>query len=269
MEMETLLSLAKYTLPPAAGALIGYCTNTVAIRMLFRPYRAWRVGPVRIPFTPGVIPRNRETLAESIAGMVSQELIQPEIVTGHLRSPGVQAGLRRYSRSLVDRAAAFSLRRRYPSLPPARILQAWRSPAAAALRRTLLMQLAAEADKRRLGELPLPGDDRIWSFIAPFLEKAFSGQAFSGKADDGIFLRAVYRDPALISRPVDSFLPEGWQEDLEGLLGQIQPAVLRWWEQWRDQPAVRRELEEPGRRSLQESLDQLGGLQRLMVAAGQ
>ena len=56
-----------YVLPPLIGALIGAVTNDVAIRMLFRPYAARHIGKWRVPFTPGLIPRERHHIAESIA----------------------------------------------------------------------------------------------------------------------------------------------------------------------------------------------------------
>ena len=56
-----------FILPPIIGALIGAVTNDVAIRMLFRPYGARYIGSLRVPFTPGLIPRERHHIAEAIA----------------------------------------------------------------------------------------------------------------------------------------------------------------------------------------------------------
>ncbi len=60
-------SWLPYVLPPLIGALIGAVTNDVAIRMLFRPYAPIYLGKWRLPFTPGLIPRERHHIAESIA----------------------------------------------------------------------------------------------------------------------------------------------------------------------------------------------------------
>ena len=62
--MDTWLA---FILPPIIGAFIGALTNDVAIRMLFRPYSARHIGKWRVPFTPGLIPRERHHIAESIA----------------------------------------------------------------------------------------------------------------------------------------------------------------------------------------------------------
>jgi uncharacterized membrane protein YheB (UPF0754 family) len=70
--------------PPVAGALIGFITNVLAIKMLFRPLRPYRVFGIRIPFTPGILPRERAKLAESIGGMVERELLTAEILRERL-----------------------------------------------------------------------------------------------------------------------------------------------------------------------------------------
>ncbi len=63
--------------PPVAGGIIGYFTNDLAIKMLFRPYRARYVGQQRLPFTPGLIPRNQERLARRVADTIVGSLLTP------------------------------------------------------------------------------------------------------------------------------------------------------------------------------------------------
>jgi len=60
---------------PLGAALIGYVTNWVAIRMLFRPHTAKRVLGLRVPFTPGVIPARRGEMAERMGAAVARHLI--------------------------------------------------------------------------------------------------------------------------------------------------------------------------------------------------
>ncbi|MDR2550234.1 MAG: DUF445 family protein [Desulfobulbus sp.] len=60
---------------PCIGAFIGYLTNKVAIRMLFRPLRPWHVFGIRVPMTPGVIPSRRRELAANIGEMVGRHLL--------------------------------------------------------------------------------------------------------------------------------------------------------------------------------------------------
>ncbi len=60
------------------GAIIGGVTNSLAIKMLFRPYNPIYIGKKRIPFTPGLIPKRRGELAEQLGKMVVQHLLTPE-----------------------------------------------------------------------------------------------------------------------------------------------------------------------------------------------
>ena len=55
----------KYIATPLIGAVIGYVTNWIAVKMLFRPRKEIRVFGKRLPFTPGVIPRGQGRLASS------------------------------------------------------------------------------------------------------------------------------------------------------------------------------------------------------------
>lgn len=67
-----------YVSPPILGGIIGYFTNDIAIKMLFRPYRAIYIGKQRLPFTPGLIPRNQERLALKISNTIMGSLLTPE-----------------------------------------------------------------------------------------------------------------------------------------------------------------------------------------------
>ena len=62
----------------AVGGVIGYSTNWVAIKMLFRPLEEKRIAGIRLPFTPGVVPRQREALGISIGNAVDDYLFTPE-----------------------------------------------------------------------------------------------------------------------------------------------------------------------------------------------
>jgi uncharacterized membrane protein YheB (UPF0754 family) len=63
--------------PPLAGAVVGYFTNDVAIKMLFRPYTAKYIGKYQLPFTPGLIPSNQERLATRISDTIMGSLLTP------------------------------------------------------------------------------------------------------------------------------------------------------------------------------------------------
>ncbi|MEP0748302.1 DUF445 family protein [Trichocoleus sp. Lan] len=46
--------------------------------MLFRPYRTLYIGGRRVPFTPGLIPRNQERLANRVSDTIMGSLLTPE-----------------------------------------------------------------------------------------------------------------------------------------------------------------------------------------------
>jgi len=71
-------TLGVVIVPPIAGGIIGYFTNDLAISMLFKPYRAIQIGNRRLPFTPGLIPRNQERLAQRVSDAIMTSLLTPE-----------------------------------------------------------------------------------------------------------------------------------------------------------------------------------------------
>jgi uncharacterized membrane protein YheB (UPF0754 family) len=73
-----LATLWIYVAPPVAGAIIGYFTNDIAIKMLFRPYKPIYIGKRQLPFTPGLIPRNQERLAKRVSDTIMGSLLTPE-----------------------------------------------------------------------------------------------------------------------------------------------------------------------------------------------
>jgi uncharacterized membrane protein YheB (UPF0754 family) len=75
LDVSTLLLIAA---PPVVGGVIGYFTNDLAIKMLFRPYRPLYIAGQRLPFTPGLIPSNQERLAKRIADTIMGSLLTPE-----------------------------------------------------------------------------------------------------------------------------------------------------------------------------------------------
>ncbi len=84
---------AQYAVPPVAGAFIGYLTNRVAIRMLFRPLYPWRILGMRVPMTPGVIPSKRFQLADNMGEVVGDHLLTSEEIGKGLRQDAFQQQL--------------------------------------------------------------------------------------------------------------------------------------------------------------------------------
>lgn len=62
----------------AIGAVIGYLTNWLAIKMLFRPHKAYHIFGLRIPFTPGLFVKRRRDFARSIAQMIEDRFTETD-----------------------------------------------------------------------------------------------------------------------------------------------------------------------------------------------
>lgn len=76
----------SYIVAPLLGGVIGYITNDIAIRMLFRPHKAKYLFGIRIPFTPGIIPKEKGRIASAIGGAISENLMNKEVLEKNLLS---------------------------------------------------------------------------------------------------------------------------------------------------------------------------------------
>lgn len=63
---------------PLIGAVIGYCTNWLAVKMLFHPLKPVTVGKYTLPFTPGIIPKRKGALAKALGLAVGENLFTKE-----------------------------------------------------------------------------------------------------------------------------------------------------------------------------------------------
>lgn len=94
--MENLLALPltsylSLAIIAVVGGLIGWVTNVIAIRLIFRPIR-----PIRIPLlnisVQGVIPRRRRDIAKSIAQVIDRELVSfGELIDKYVGNNGLSS----------------------------------------------------------------------------------------------------------------------------------------------------------------------------------
>ena len=70
----------QWLIGPIVGAIIGLITNGIAIRMLFRPLYPVKIGKFTLPFTPGLIPKEKPRLAHSIGQVVANQLVNAEVL---------------------------------------------------------------------------------------------------------------------------------------------------------------------------------------------
>ena len=76
----------SYLIGPLSGSAIGYFTNWLAIKMMLHPYEAKYIFGMRIPFTPGLIPKERGRIAEAVGTSISENLMNKEILEKNLLS---------------------------------------------------------------------------------------------------------------------------------------------------------------------------------------
>ena len=72
---------------PIIGAVIGYCTNYIAVKMLFYPRNEVKVWGHKVPFTPGAIPKGKPRLAKSVGNIVANTLLTEEDIKQKILSP--------------------------------------------------------------------------------------------------------------------------------------------------------------------------------------
>ena len=72
---------------PIIGAVIGYFTNYIAVKMLFYPRNEVKVCGHKVPFTPGAIPKGKPRLAKTVGTVVANTLLTEEDIRQRILSP--------------------------------------------------------------------------------------------------------------------------------------------------------------------------------------
>ncbi len=271
---RVLLTVLPYALPPLLGALIGYVTNKLAIRMLFRPLTEKRVLGVRVPLTPGVIPRQRHELARSVARMVSTKLITDEVLLRRLQDPSfvsaLEASVSRFTDDVLsgerpaDESAA-TVRRGVREMATGVLSSFFRSDLFGEVVHRLAESAATGALGMRAGQL-LPAKPKTVEFVrgvigslahgpvAPTAERAIQRWIADHLERDTPLVEIVGRES--LDR-VAAIAPGLYNPLLEAVL-----AFLR-------EQKTRKELAIHGRDLLNRILRRLNLVQRLLVSAGQ
>ena len=85
--------MLKYIAAPLIGALIGYCTNYIAVKMLFRPRHEKYFFGHKVPLTPGAIPKEKTRLAKSVGDVISNHLVTSEDIEGKALNEETEAAV--------------------------------------------------------------------------------------------------------------------------------------------------------------------------------
>ena len=83
------MNILAIIIPPILGGIIALSTNWIAIKMLFRPHKEKRIFGLRVPFTPGLIPKERGRLAKKLGEAISMHLLTPDVLADKLADPTV------------------------------------------------------------------------------------------------------------------------------------------------------------------------------------
>ncbi|HBJ77840.1 MULTISPECIES: DUF445 domain-containing protein [Fusobacterium] len=107
------IMLIKLALIVGIGAMIGWITNYVAIKMLFRPYREINFGLFKIQ---GLIPKRKHEIAISIADTVQKELISLKDVTSTLDGEELETRMGNMIDKILDEKLEGELNKKFPML---------------------------------------------------------------------------------------------------------------------------------------------------------
>ena len=84
------MSVIEILAGPVIGGVIGYFTNYIAVKMLFRPLKPVKIGGRTLPFTPGIIPKGKPRLAKALGKAVGEKLLTRDDIRKMLLSGEVK-----------------------------------------------------------------------------------------------------------------------------------------------------------------------------------
>ena len=87
---------------PIIGAIIGYFTNYIAVKMLFRPWEPKYLFGKQLPFTPGIIPKSRERIAMTVGNAVAENLLTEDAIERTILAPELKQQLADKVNSAID-----------------------------------------------------------------------------------------------------------------------------------------------------------------------
>ena len=99
------------------GALIGYVTNDIAIRLLFRPLKPTKVLGMTLL---GLIPRRQPEIAASLGQIMSEHILDGQALAGKLMDPDTMEAVE----SVLERTVRAKVSERLSQLIPGRIREA-------------------------------------------------------------------------------------------------------------------------------------------------
>lgn len=110
MNIEILI---KLVLIVGIGAGIGWITNYVAIKMLFRPYKEINFGLFKIQ---GLLPKRKHQIGESIADVIQTELVSLQEILKSLDSSNLDEKLSLMVDKILEEKLQSEISKKFPML---------------------------------------------------------------------------------------------------------------------------------------------------------
>ncbi len=101
----------KLLLLPFIGAVIGWLTNFIAIKMLFKPYEPVNILGFKLQ---GVLPKRREAFAHGIAKTIEKELLSSKDISKILEGSGWEEEVEHAVEGLIRNYIKSEAVRKYP-----------------------------------------------------------------------------------------------------------------------------------------------------------
>ena len=91
-----------YIIGALIGAVIGYITNWLAIKMLFRPREAKYIFDMKLPFTPGLIPKEKSRIANKVGETVGTHLLNLDSLSKALKDDKIKAKFNEVAKEKIN-----------------------------------------------------------------------------------------------------------------------------------------------------------------------
>ncbi|MGL4628528.1 DUF445 domain-containing protein [Cetobacterium sp.] len=105
--------LIKAVLLIVIGSMIGWVTNYIAIKMLFRPYKEINLGIFKIQ---GLIPKRKHEIGLSLAETIQNELISMADITERLSNANIEVAMEKVIDDILEKKLATEITTKFPML---------------------------------------------------------------------------------------------------------------------------------------------------------
>ena len=225
------MNVVLFLMPIVLGFVIGWFTNYLAVKMLFRPYQPRRVFGFTVQ---GIFPRLQPELADQAGELVERELFQADVVRAHLARESTQESLRKAVLPAIGQALVT------PLGPPRQWLNDWGGelgsdadallkPAAAQIANGLVTQFNSPGGRDTLvglvaGQIETALERPIGDWLTELAPPQPAGAAKGDTAKLGgrvAALRRLLRLPALSDWLANGDLPRQLADAVGDAIGEL------------------------------------------------